>query len=221
MSTAYHPQSDGQTERVNQCVETFLRCFANACPRQWRTYLDQAEFWYNTNWHSALGRSPFEVLYGYPPRQFGIATGPDTPITDLASWLSDRALMTDVIRQHLNRAKQRMKRQADEHRSERQFQVGDLVFVKLQPYIQSSLAHHTNQKLSFKFFGPYRVLARVGTIAYRLELPVSSSVHPVFHVSQLKKSVGAHQSVTAHPPSEAVLWSVPDKILRTRTIFKE
>jgi hypothetical protein len=113
--------------------------------------------------------------------------------------------MTDVIRQHLNRAKQRMKRQADEHRSERQFQVGDLVFVKLQPYIQSSLAQRTNQKLSFKFFGPYHVLARVGTVAYRLELPVSSSVHPVFHVSQLKKSVGAHQSVTAHPPSDVVL----------------
>jgi hypothetical protein len=128
--------------------------------------------------------------------------------------------MTDVIRHHLNRAKQRMKRQADEHRSERQFQMGDLVFVKIQPYIQSSLAQRTNQKLSFKFFGPYRVLARVGTVAYRLELPVSSSVHPIFHVSQLKKSVGAHHSVTAHLPSEAVLWSVPEKILRTRTIFK-
>ena len=49
MSTAYHPQSDGQAERVNQCVETFLRCFAHACPRQWRQYLDQAELWYNTN----------------------------------------------------------------------------------------------------------------------------------------------------------------------------
>ena len=91
--------------------------------------------------------------------------------------------MSEVIRQHLNRAKQRMKKQADEHRSERQFQIGDLVFVKIQPYVQSSLAPHSNQKLAFKFFGPFRVLARVGAVAYKLELPVSSSVHPVFHVS--------------------------------------
>ena len=183
MSTAYHSQTDGQTERVNQCVETFLRCFVHACPHQWRQWLDQAEFWYNTNWHSALGRSPFEVLYGYAPRHFGIATTSDTDIPDLATWLSDRALMSEVIREHLNRAKQRMKKQADEHRSKRQFQIGDLVFVKIQPYVQSSLAQRNNQKLAFKFFGPYRILARVGAVAYRLELPVSSSVHPVFHVS--------------------------------------
>ena len=87
--------------------------------------------------------------------------------------------MTDVIRQHLHRAKQRMKKNADEHRLERQFLVNDLVYVKIQPYIQSSLAQHANKKLSFKFFGPYRVLARVRSVAYRLELPASSSVHPV------------------------------------------
>lgn len=124
----------------------------HACPQQWRQWLDQAEFWYNTNWHFALGRSPFEVLYGYAPRQFGIASAPDGPVTDLSTWLSDRALMPNVIRLHLNRVKQRMKRQADEHRSERQFQVGDLVFVKIQSYVQSSLAQRSNQKLAFKFF---------------------------------------------------------------------
>jgi hypothetical protein len=205
MSTAYHPQSDGQTERVNQCLETFLRCFVHTCPKQWRHWLDQAEYWYNTTWHSALGRSPFEVLYGYSPRHFGIATSSDAPVTDLNTWLADCELMTEVIRQHLNRAKQRMKKQADMHRSERQFQLNDLVYVKIQPYVQSSLAQRSNQKLSFKFFGPYRILERIGSVAYCLELPVSSSVHPVFHVSQLKKSVGAQHSVTAVPPSDAVL----------------
>jgi hypothetical protein len=79
------------------------------------------------------------------------------------------------------------------------------VYVKIQPYVQSSLAQRSNQKLSFKFFGPYRILERIGSVAYCLELPVSSSVHPVFHVSQLKKSVGAQHSVTAVPPSDAVL----------------
>jgi hypothetical protein len=67
MSSAYHPQSDGQTEQMNQCLETFLRCFVSACPKKWKEWLSPAEFWYNTCWHSALGRSPFQALYGRQP----------------------------------------------------------------------------------------------------------------------------------------------------------
>ncbi|WVZ48794.1 LOW QUALITY PROTEIN: hypothetical protein U9M48_000203 [Paspalum notatum var. saurae] len=72
LSSSYHPQSDGQTERVNQCLETFLRCYVHACPARWMDWLGLAEYWYNTSTHSAIGRSPFEALYGYPPRSLGI-----------------------------------------------------------------------------------------------------------------------------------------------------
>jgi transposase InsO family protein len=72
MSSSYHPQYDGQTERVNQTMETFLRCFVNTCPSKWLNWLHLAEFWYNSCDHSAIGRSPFEALYGYTPRHFGI-----------------------------------------------------------------------------------------------------------------------------------------------------
>jgi ribosomal protein L21E len=116
--------------------------------------------------------------------------------------------------------KQRIEKFADDKRSERQFQVGDMVYVKIQPYVQSSLAQRSNQKLASKFFGPYRVAARMGTVAYHLELPASSLVHPVFHVSQLKQAVGARHSVTTVPPSEEVLWSVPEHILQRRSIAK-
>lgn len=68
MSSAYHPQSDGQTERVNQCVETFLRCFVHACPKQWSKWLSVAQFWFNSSPHSATGLSPYEALYGCQPR---------------------------------------------------------------------------------------------------------------------------------------------------------
>jgi hypothetical protein len=72
MSSSYHPQTDGQTKRVNQCLEMFLRCFVHACPKRWKDWIPAAEFWYNTNFHSALGRSPFEALYGRHPRVLGL-----------------------------------------------------------------------------------------------------------------------------------------------------
>lgn len=72
MSSAYHPQSDGQTERVNQCLEGYLRCFVHSCPHKWKDWLPLAEFWYNTSYHSSLSKTPFEVLYGQHPWHLGL-----------------------------------------------------------------------------------------------------------------------------------------------------
>jgi hypothetical protein len=82
-----------------------------------------------------------------------------------------------------------MKHHANKGKSERVFDVGDLIFLKLQPYVQSSLAPHANQKLAFKFFGSFPIVQRIGTVAYKLKLTQRASIHPVFHVSQLKKAV--------------------------------
>lgn len=154
MSSAYHPQSDGQTERVNQCMETFLRCFANAVPSKWQDWLHLAEFWYNTTWHSALKQSPFFVLYGHTPRQLGIEAASACTVSSLADWLSQKALVQTLIQHQLARAKNRMKMQADKNRTERSFDVGTWVYLKLQPYIQSSVAARSNQKLSYVSSSP-------------------------------------------------------------------
>lgn len=82
-----------------------------------------------------------------------------------------------------------MKHQAEKKRSERSFEVGDLAYLKLQPYIQSSLAFRGNNKLSFRYYGPYKILHKVGQVSYKLDLPASAKIHPVVHVSQLKKHV--------------------------------
>lgn len=98
MSSAYHPQSDGQTERVNQSVEAYLHCFIQACPTKWSQWLASAEFWYNTNYHSSLNKSPFEVLYGHEPRHFGIEGVESCAIPDLETWLKERKEVTRMLK---------------------------------------------------------------------------------------------------------------------------
>jgi hypothetical protein len=216
MSTVNHPETDGQTERVNQSVECYLRCFISAHPQHWAKWISLCEFWYNTNWHASLGKSPFELLYGRQPRYFGITATDSIASGDTNEWLQERVVILNSVRQHLLRMQQRMKAQADKHRTEREFAVGEEVFLKLQPYIQSSVARRANQKLAFKFFGPYQIMERVGKVAYKLKLPESSRVHPVFHVSQLKPCIGPPRQVLPQLPSPDDLFRFPVRILQQR-----
>lgn len=186
MSSASHPETDGQSEKLNQCLETFLQCMVHSAPKKWAYWLPQAEYWYNTNYHSALGKTPFQVLYGYQPRHLGVANLQSSLSSDLSGWLAERNLMQGLIREHLLRAQQRMKAQEDKHRSDRQFAVGEWAYLKLQPYVQQSVVRRSNHKLGFKYFVPYQILEKVGEVAYRLALPASSKIHPVVHVSLLK-----------------------------------
>lgn len=104
MSTSYHPQTDGQTERVNQCLETYLHCFVHACPTQWKKWLALAEFWYNTSYHTSLNATPFEVLYGQQPRHLGIDVAESCAVDDLQVWLKERHTMVQLLQQQLLRA---------------------------------------------------------------------------------------------------------------------
>lgn len=87
LSSSNHPQTDGQTERVNQCLETYLRCSVHSCPKNWYKWLFLAEYWYNTTFHSVLGRTPFEVIYGTHPRESGVTQVDECIVPDLAAWL--------------------------------------------------------------------------------------------------------------------------------------
>lgn len=133
------------------------------------------------------------------PRHFGIT--PETVVSSesLLDWVHDKSMMSELIQQHLARAQERMHTQANKSHSERQFSVGNWVYLKLQPYVQESLAPRSNQKLVFKFFGPFQVLEKIGPVAYKLELLATSSIHPAFHVSQLKMAVPASHSIASLP----------------------
>lgn len=130
--------------------------------------------------------------------------------------MAERSTMLLAVRQHLLRAQQRMKSQADKHRSERSFNVGDSVFLRLQPYVQSSLAPRSHNKLCFKYFGPYKIIAKIGQVAYRLDLPSSSAVHPVFHVSLLKPASAAIQPASGSLPDPDYTMQIPERVLQRR-----
>lgn len=165
MSTLYHPQADGQTERVNQCLEVYLRYFIHACPNKWSQYLALAEFWYHSSFHSALNTSPFAASYCHKPRHLGIEAALTCKVPALKDWLKEHKLMQQILKQHLSRARNIMKIQADKKPSYRTFTWGDSVFIKLQPYVQTSVERRANHKLAFKYFGPFRVLQMINLVA--------------------------------------------------------
>ncbi|GJZ73703.1 putative nucleotidyltransferase, ribonuclease H [Tanacetum coccineum] len=208
LSTSYHPQTDGQTEVLNRCLEAYLRCFAHEQPTKWSSYLAWAEYSYNTGYHTSTGTTPFSIVYGRdPPSLLPYVMG-ETKNAELEQQLIDRDDMLKLIRLNLTKVQDRMRNQANTKRREVTFQVGDYAFLKLQPYRQQSLAKRRYEKLSPRFFGPYRIKRAIGSVAYELQLPADAKIHPVFHVSMLKPAHGSFSQDSIAPLPITKDWEI-------------
>jgi hypothetical protein len=178
MSTSYHPQSDGQTEIVNKCIENYLWCFTHDRPKQWSSWLPWAEYWYNTTYHASIKMTPFEAVYETLPSRL-LSYVPGTTTVDAVDvLLRDRTQLITLLRHNMKQAQQRMKKYADLRRSEREFEVGRQVYLRLQPYRHNSVVTRRSLKLSPRFYGPFTVLRRIGSMAYELGLRGRSLLWP-------------------------------------------
>ncbi|GJZ52856.1 putative reverse transcriptase domain-containing protein [Tanacetum coccineum] len=187
MSTAYHPETDGQSERTIQTLEDMLRACVIDFGKGWVKHLPLAEFSYNNSYHASIKAAPYEALYGRKCRspvcwaEVGEAqlTGPEL--------IQETTEKIVLIKQRMQAAQDRQKSYADRKRKPMEFEIGDRVMLKVSPW-KGVVRFGKRGKLNPRYVGPFKVLARVGKVAYRLELPQElSRVHHTFHVSNLKK----------------------------------
>lgn len=166
MSTAYYPQSDGQTEVLNRVLEQYLRVFVHQKPSLWGRFFGLAEWCYNTTNHSATGLSPFQVTYGKPPPNIHSYIAGTSSVEAVDSLLADRTAMLTTLRNKLLKAQQQMKLTTNANRRDVSYAVGDWVYVKLRPYRQVSLFGAKYHKLGKRYYGPYKITEAIGPVAF-------------------------------------------------------
>ncbi|KAL0560509.1 hypothetical protein IC582_000914 [Cucumis melo] len=201
-STAFHPQTDGQTERLNQVLEDMLRACALEFPGSWDSHLHLMEFAYNNSYQATIGMAPFEALYGKCCRSpvCWDEVGEQRLMGPELVQSTNEAIQK--IRSRMHTAQSRQKSYADVRRKDLEFEVGDKVFLKVAP-MRGVLRFEKRGKLSPRFVGPFEILERIGPVAYRLALPPSlTTAHDVFHVSMLRKYVPDPSHVVDYEPLE-------------------
>ncbi|GJV27158.1 putative reverse transcriptase domain-containing protein [Tanacetum coccineum] len=187
MSTAYHPETDGQSERTIQTLEDMLRACVLDFGKNWDRHLPLVEFSYNNSYHTSIKAAPFEALYGRKCRSpVCWAEVGDAQLTGPAI-IHETTEKIVQIKSRIQAARDRQKSYANIRRKPMVFQVGDKVMLKVSPW-KGVVRFGKRGKLNPRYVGPFKVIERVGTVAYKLELPQQlSRVHNTFHVSNLKK----------------------------------
>ena len=196
MYTAYHPQTDGQTEATNRMVEMILRCILHESQEaHWERNLSMVEFVINNSPSQSIGYSPFYLNYGYHPITPVelLRDVETTAVEGVTTFVQRLQSVFGKAVQYLHRAQERQKIQSDRRRREQVFQPGEQVLLSTE-HLQ--LKNAPVRKLRTRFVGPFFVIRRIGKVAYELELPQTWKIHNVFHTSLLR-------------PFKTSSWTVP------------
>ena len=219
-STAFHPQTDGQSERTIQTLEDLLRACALDFGGSWDMHLHLIKFFYNNSYHSSIQMAPFEALYGRKCR---------SPVywdeVGERKLLGPQLIQKDadnirIIRQRLLTAQSRQKSYADRRRRDLEFEIGEHVFLKVSP-TKGVMRFGQRGKLAPRFIGPFEILQKVGPVAYKLAFPPTlASIHDVFHVSMLRRYIRDPSHVISYQPlqlrDDATFREQPTQILERK-----
>jgi hypothetical protein len=218
LTSAFHPQTDGQTERQNQTLEQYLRCYCSLEQDDWALWISVGEYAYNDSMHSTTGVTPFQAYYGRHPRS---ADWPDMALGEgespMGARLAEKVIeLQQECRRKIKAANAYQKAYADKHRSAIPFKVGDQVLVSNR-HIRSM---RPKKKLDWKFLGPGAITAQIGPSAFRVDLPGLRNVHPVFHASLLEPF--SPEGAIPHPeaPKQDTLLEYGDDVYEVERIVE-
>ena len=201
-STAFHPQTDGQTERLNSVLEQYLRIHTDYQQTDWAGLLPMAEFSYNNSKHSATTMSPFFANYGYHPRMSLLPTSSDSLVPAADSYIDRLHTAHVTLQRELLKARNAMELSANRKRRP----APDLIPGQLVWLLRRNVATtRPSSKLDVRRLGPFPVIGPVGRSAFRLSLPPSMKIHPVFHVSLLEPHVANTFPGRVVPPPLPIL----------------
>jgi hypothetical protein len=221
LSTAFHPATDGQTERTIQTLEDMLRACVLDFGGSWVDKLSLIEFSYNNSYHATIKMAPYEALYGRKCRTPLCWSDISETVILGPEFIEKSTSQIRLIQKRMKAAQDRQKSYADRKRRPLEFKVGDKVFLKVSP-TRGVMRFNQKGKLSPRFIGPYEILDRIGEVAYRLNLPNSlGRVHNVFHISQLKPYIASPDHVldpeTVEMDPSLTFQQQPIRILDTKT----
>jgi len=204
LSTAYHPQTNGQTERVNQELEQYLRVFINHRQEQWPDWLGTAEFAYNNKIHTATKTSPFKANYGQDPRM-GFEGRRKGKYEAAGKFVEKMRKIQEEAKAVLGKAQEEIKKFADRKRGKgEEYRVGDLVLLSTKD-LKWQMKGRRSEKLTERFVGPYKIKGIISSNAIELDLPKSIKIHPVVNVSRVRLYTSQVKGQKKVPPKPVII----------------
>ena len=191
-STAHKSSTDGQTERTNRFIEDYIRCYCSSKQSEWYLKLPLCEFAYNSRLHESIGMSPFEADLGYIPRApidvIIDQLRPDVRNSDATKFVHLQKTNLKVAQDSMNEAQERMKLYFDKNRKDQEFKINDLVLLNSANLTTLHIGSGKNAKRKFthRWIGPFKVLEKLKYNNYKISIPDTLKLHPVFHTSKLK-----------------------------------